>query len=194
MKYLGDRSVSSWLVSALKIAWIFGLVATISMFLAVVGLAIAGDRVIPDQLASDLTITAGGLRIRIDTQFVEPLHRNLFLSFLLAGTAMGGIVLAIIHNLQHLVSSFVVSNPFNPQNVKRLKCIGWILLAWAFIEASSGLAVGTMFSQMNRLPGLHVTVHWRPNLSTILMAALSFVLAEVFRLGTKLRKDNELTI
>lgn len=194
MKYLGENSVSSWMGAVLKIAWVLGVVATISVTLAVFVLAVAGDAVIPRQLSSGLTITSGGLKVQIMEQYVEPMHRTLFLALLLAGAATGGVVLAIIRNLQFILATFAANKPFCLENSKRLRAMGWILLVWSLIEAASGLALGVMIAHMNTLPGLQISPNLRVNPSILLMAALCFIFAEIFRLGVKLKKDSELTI
>jgi len=194
MKYLGDKSISSWLEVALRASWIFGIVATSSMVIAVIGLAIAGDSVIPPQFQSGLAINSGGLKISIDAQYINPLHRPVFLSLLLAGAALGGIALVIIRNLQLLFATFAANNPFCPENYKRLRKIGWVILIWSFVEVASEASLGVLLHKMSTLPGLHITTNLIPNLSTILMAALCFVLAEVFHMAIKLKRDNEFTI
>ena len=84
--------------------------------------------------------------------------------------------------------TLTLGDPFQPENVSRLRQIGWILAVvttgvWAGQMLVSRLARGIMDP-----PSLFNLV--TPAFSVLVV----FVLAEVFREGARLRRESELTI
>jgi hypothetical protein len=174
MRALGPGSVSSFLKIVLDVAY----VATIAGVAAVVLLALAAilfavnpsllaDVKFSDaeQLVQSAPIVVGGL--------------------LAAGGYMAG-VLVIVGALRRIFTTLTAGDPFQPENVGRLRFIGLILAA---------LELGRY--------GVWSISAWLPWVSEVkpsfsLTAWFSvlvvFVLAEVFREGARLRREAELTI
>lgn len=93
-----------------------------------------------------------------------------------------GRLLAILWTVQ-------AGEPFVADNAERLRVIAWSLLAIQFCDLgfgwateSANLAAGERFGA------------WSPGLTGWIAVLLCFVLARVFREGTRLRSDAELTI
>jgi hypothetical protein len=94
----------------------------------------------------------------------------------------------VIRQLQAMIATVAVGDPFVAANAGRLEVIGWALLAWQVID----LATGAVVTWTARI-GADV-VGWTPNLAGWLVTLLVFVLARVFAAGTAMRDELEGTI
>ena len=176
LRAMGPGSMSSLLNVALAVAyWLtIGLTILMAILFVVVIFIPMGP------MGLTVTDDSGGTQIPVPRVYV------LFGVGAFAGY-FGGFAL-ILRHLRHIFRSLTVGDPFQPQNVSRLKEIGLILAtvtggAWLGQTLVARLARGTMDP-----PGLFDLV--TPAFSVLVV----FVLAEVFREGARLRRESELTI
>jgi len=176
LRTLGPGSVSSLLKIALDVAFVLLMFIT-----AVLLLAFIAAIFIP--LSDNLTVTDRKSGVE------QPLTRALLLFGLGAFTAWFSGFLLILRNLRMIFRSLTLGDPFQPENVRRLRSIGLTLATvtggvwfWQAIVAAR-LARGVMDSQ-----GIGEL------LTPIFSVLVVFVLAEVFREGARLRRESELTI
>jgi len=99
-----------------------------------------------------------------------------------------GVLLVIFYRLRQVFATLIIGDPFQPENVGRLRTVGLALIALEAVGYVVRLAV--TFVAPARADG-HV---FGVNLSGWFAILVVFVLAEVFREGARLRRDAELTI
>lgn len=173
---LGAGSVSSLLSKALAVAFAIMICLTA---LTVIGFVAV--MIIPlDDLNMTVRDDDGGTAI--------PLPRLYALFGVGAFAAYFGGFTLILRQLRAIFRTLTMGDPFHPDNIRRLRQIGWILAvvtggAWAAQGLVARLARGAL-----NAPGLF-------DLTTPVFSVLVvFVLAEVFKEGARLRRESELTI
>ena len=179
MRAMGPGSVSSLLKIGLDVFWFALIAATCAATL--VALIVL---VVP-QLPAEYTIPsrdAAGALVEVPISRVL-LARNI--GWLGVNFA---VLLFIVRGLRRVFLTLVAGDPFQPENVKRLRGVGLALAVLASLNIL-GWALGPRF-----LPGLtRPSIGW-PDLTAWFSVLVVFVLAEVFREGARLRRDAELTI
>jgi len=175
VRTLGPGSVSSLLKIALDVAYVLLILVTgllVLLFIASIFVPI-----------EDFTVTSSR------SERAVPLTRALLLFGVGSFTAYFGSFLLILRSLRQVFRTLIQGDPFQPDNVRRLRQVGLTLAvvtggAWFFqwlVDAR--LAPGVMDPQ-----GLGDL------LTPIFSVLVVFVLAEVFREGARLRRESELTI
>ena len=176
LRTLGPGSVSSVLKIALDVAYLVLALAVVAVLLTM----IAALFVLPSDMNLTVTSETGGRQL--------PLTRPLVLFGLGSVAAyLGGFVL-ILRQLRKVFRTLTLGDPFQPENVNRLRVIGLTLAvvaggSWASQSVASRLTHGIVETQ-----GIGPLV--TPAFSVLVV----FVLAEVFREGARLRREAELTI
>lgn len=92
-------------------------------------------------------------------------------------------------HLYRIVGSVGEGDPFVPINAKRLQAMGWITVAAHVIGIPISVLSGWIESVTDR-----VRVVFELPLAGILLAVVLFVLARVFREGTRMREELEGTV
>jgi hypothetical protein len=174
---IGPGSVSSVLKIALDVAYVLLMVITAALLLAFVAAIF-----IP---LSNINITVTG----DDGGLQQPLTRSLLLFGLGALSAWFGGFLLILRNLRMIFRSLTQGDPFQPENVRRLRQIG---LTLATVTAGVWVAQGLVAARV--APGVMDSQGIGELLTPIFSVLVVFVLAEVFREGARLRRESELTI
>lgn len=183
-KPLGEKSLSSSLTTALKvaevilsIAFAFGLVAAVFS----IGVAIlVATQVVPAEAVDAMAGTPWTVRIP---------------SLVYAVVAARGALL-IVRRLKKVFASFVANEPFAPDNATHLRSI-WVTLV--VIEIAR-IATFVLILSLSAAYASGAEVTWPFGLGNPIDFVRWFVifvvmiLVEVFRQGTLLREDHELTV
>ena len=107
----------------------------------------------------------------------------------------------IIAQLRTFLRTAVEGEPFEPMNIKRIRVIGWTLLTATVLKVL--LAAIFVFYLKNpvMVSGSSAPLYWRSisdlfesQLTVIVLGLLVLVIAEIFRIGSALKEDQELTI
>ena len=178
MRALGPGSVSSLLKLALDVIG-FTLWAALGVLVlgAFIALLLPVDLDIWKNIAAD-----AGFRDTLRTQ------GPLFSLGLGALAAYVGVVLWILRRVQKIFATLTAGDPFHPDNVGRLRAVGFGLAALEGVNYATRFITSWAFSdQVDR-------VRFSPNLTAWFAVLVVFVLAEVFREGARLRREAELTI
>lgn len=175
VRALGHGSVASVLKIALDAAYV--LLALIT-FLLLIGLVLA--LFIP---VDNLTVSneEGGVQ--------QALTRPLILFGLGVLCAWFGGFLLILRQLRQIFRTLTLGDPFQPDNVRRLRQIGATL---AIVTAGVWIAQSVVAARL--APGVLDRQGVGALLTPIFSVMVVFVLAEVFREGARLRRESELTI
>ncbi|HTU11968.1 MAG TPA: DUF2975 domain-containing protein [Allosphingosinicella sp.] len=93
----------------------------------------------------------------------------------------------LLSRLRAIVESVRAGAPFVADNARRLKAIAWLLLVLQLIDLAYGILVMSLAPMTDELD-------WSFSLTGWLAVLLLFVLAGVFREGTRMSEDLEGTI
>ncbi len=181
LRTLGPGSVSSLLKIALDVAYVLLALITAVLLIAFV---IAIFVPLTGPLADRAVVVGEG-----DDGRQLALTRTLVLFGVGALTAWFGGFLLILRNLRQIFRTLTVGDPFQPENVRRLRQTGLILAA---VTAGVWVAQGMVAARL--VPGVMDPQGPGELLTPIFSVLVVFVLAEVFREGARLRRESELTI
>ncbi|UUR07859.1 DUF2975 domain-containing protein [Sphingomonas glaciei] len=95
----------------------------------------------------------------------------------------------LLRRLQAILQTVRDGEPFAPANAERLRLVAWCLLAIQFCDLGFGFAATTFDTVAGER-----TSGWSPGITGWVAVLLVFVLARVFREGSRLRDEAELTI
>jgi hypothetical protein len=171
MRALGPGSVSSLLKVVLDVIF-FALWATLAAVLVAALLAVL--------LPGDLDLWRG--------LGSEGPRGPVLSTGLLAFALYVGVVLFIIDRVRRIFATLTAGDPFHPDNVARLRSIGFGLAALELINYATNLVSSWIFRDEFR------SVRFPFNPTAWFAVLVVFVLAEVFREGARLRREAELTI
>ena len=193
MKYFGNKSAASVLRTVLNLAWYLAIAAFSFMVLSQTYFLIFAPE--PITGSTMLEFQAPGLVFRFTEGIVEPVSARLFvLQFALVYPLLG-IGLLVLYQLRKLFATLVDKNPFNAENVRRIRIIGWAVISATILKAVLNTLVGAYFAQIIHLPGVELLAGIRiEDFSGVLLGAIVLILAEVFRHGADLQEDRDLTV
>lgn len=175
MRALGPGSVSSILKTALDVVFWALVVAGAGVFLLTVGGVVFGGQ---------LQFRAPGLTLRATQD--EWGFIALVLTFVLV--TLAGLLL-IVEKLRRVFATLTIGEPFQPDNIRRLRTIGFTLAGLELLAYAGRIAVYYM-ADVRLAPRPD---YW-PNFTAWFAVLVVFVLAEVFREGARLRQEADLTI
>lgn len=193
------------LVSALLVVVVaFGVLVLASIG---VGLARHGESLlygdtltVPLQLSTDdIGPLPAGLRLDggpdVDVEVHDPTSKQMFLR---SAQDVGPLVLMIagLWMLRGFMRSVRRGDPFGTPNVRRLRSLGFILVAGAIVVELVNYSLrSALYAAIPPFPTLHLGVAGYSLPGGAILAGLgAFILAEVFAHGVRLREDVEGTI
>ena len=176
MRALGPGSVSSFLKIILDVVYV-----ALSITAVIVALGLAG--VLVFTVDPDIFGLRGALGAASDAVTKRPLLLGQTLS---AALYIAG-VLVIVNRLRKIFATLTAGDPFEPENVRRLRVIGIMLGALELSRYAAALITTWIAPHEEKLTGGVSLTAW-------FAVLVVFVLAEVFREGARLRREAELTI
>jgi hypothetical protein len=180
MRTLGPGSVSSFLKVVLDVFYA-------ALWAALGALILGGVAILIFQpLTTGANITIEGVDPKTVSDLIDKPQALAGLIFIVA--AYIGVLIVVLNRLRRVFETLILGDPFRPQNVARLRIVGFALIA---LEALGYIVhrVTDMFVA-GRARGFSLSV----NLTGWFAILVVFVLAEVFREGARLRQDADLTI
>jgi len=173
MRFLGPRSISSLLKTALDVVY-YGLFA---MIVAVVIAALC--------LLSVPTLAAEVIaRMQLSAEISGGQQAVLMLAF---GVSLSGYLL-IMRLTRQVFRTLAEGDVFHPDNTRRLRWIGFGLAGVELYSyASRALAESVLAMPVEPVYGMRAVTAW-------FSVLVVFVLAEVFKEGARLRAEANLTI
>ena len=174
MRALGPGSVSSFLKIILDVVYVAFWVAAIAGLVLTLGVLIFDFN--PGLLSKSVHLN------------LDPKDTPAMVVMALAAfTAYTVAVLIIVERLRRIFSTLTAGDPFHPENVRRLRVIGLMLILLEVGRYPLGVAKAVL------APGAD-GASFSPNPTAWFAVLVVFVLAEVFREGARLRREAELTI
>jgi hypothetical protein len=209
MRIIGKRSVASGLKLWLDILYVIVVIAGV----AFVGLG-AYYLIAPDpegfEVDAPVSLRLDGSAFRITSaklgveqsiiddvtgmvRFNVPL-RPLIVMYLALGTVMAAVVVFVLLCLRRIFASLVAGYPFTLDNARRIRWIAVIVLcgevAVKLVEFFTQRYIRSNFEA----EGLTLNADFALDLSTIFVGLVLLVLSELFRIGSELQREKELTV
>ena len=211
MRVIGKRSIASGVTVLLNIAWyVVGLALVLTLFVLTFALVAPsfdlrqGQLGIPASFSVDtqaLHVAAPALGVesaRIDdvrgTLKFSPQSRAALVPALLALLVMLVVVQWVIGQLRAVFRSFAAGRPFEPANARRIRSIGFAVIAGEVARAAVVFSSNWFVMTHFRAEGLHFGAQPDLNMVAIVNGVIILVIAEVFRTGSRLDDDQSLTI
>ncbi|EDY81714.1 hypothetical protein VDG1235_1332 [Verrucomicrobiia bacterium DG1235] len=111
---------------------------------------------------------------------------------------VSGVVLAFflvfIKQLKDILDTVSEGDPFVEVNAGRVRLIGVLLIVGTFGQALLRLVVSGYADSSLRTTGFQLDGNFEMNFMQLIAGVSVLVLSEVFRLGTKMREEQELTV
>ena len=175
VRALGPGSVSSFLKAVLDVVYYALYAAAAATAVCALGALLAQPFI-----AAKGTTASGPL--------VEMLRIGPALAGVLAlGFVYIALLIVAVERTRRVFSTMTAGDPFDPQNVNRLRMIGAALAAMELLGWAGRVIIHALIPQAKNLPT-------SLNLTAWFSVLVVFVLAEVFREGARLRAEAELTV
>ncbi len=105
-----------------------------------------------------------------------------------------GILLWLTTELQSVLRTVRDGKPFAPSNATRVRRIAWILIVGEFVRATIVYLENSYAASHFTAEGLRFTASADFSVAAIVEGLIILVIAEVFRVGTRLDEDQSLTV
>ncbi|HHT25861.1 MAG TPA: DUF2975 domain-containing protein [Firmicutes bacterium] len=194
MEYLGEKSVSSVLLSIIRVIWIIGLVA-IGILIFIILIGVFKPNWLDLVESGTFTLNALGMRIT----FTDPAYKQLMLPLYLrffgwVGLPLLAMSLYVIHQLKAVLGALCRNNPFAAENAEHMRNIGVAIIAWTVYQSIAYLIVGWYIARQIQIAGMTINPAFTFDATLLFVGLVVLVLAQVFKVGIQLREDQELTI
>lgn len=208
MKVLGKRSVASVLQFITTIAWYIQWVLLVFVLGVLLVVFIGKDHVdsdldvklvesqtIPEVAASSeefwdvsLKLDAGKLHYK------TPIDWKVVLFSISYVLTYFGLTLSITFLLRKIFSTLTQETPFTPENAVRIRKIALMIMLLAPLKFAENVYHHLLASHYFTLAGERLATHLSFDFQIILFGLILLIIGEVFRVGTQLKEENELTV
>jgi hypothetical protein len=180
MRALGPGSVSSFLKTVLDVVY-YGTAVILALLTLGLVAGLLAVSFVPDMFREIAE------RLKIEGEVSPGRLAALGVTLAVYGMLYLGALIAILSRLRKVFTTLTAGDPFQPDNIPRLRLIGFVLAGMELARHALGallLAIAPVLGW--EIDGFNITVWF-----SVLVV---FVLAEVFREGARLRREAELTI
>jgi len=157
----------------LVLNWLF--VAFFAALLVVLLLPLGGDRAVA-ALARTYPLDQAALLVRAAILLMA------------IGIAAGVAVHILFRRMLAIVATAIDGDPFTVANARRLRTIGWALLAIQILDLLFGILSIIIEARTGEAPG------WSPSVGGWISVLMLFVLARVFEQGARMRDELAMTV
>lgn len=196
------RVVGPTLRRALDVAWYLGVVGTAVAAVVLVVVLVRGghphvempvDLVVPGRLTVEGGRGAGALVNASGQLSVVPPAAVVWagLAFAVTGVTF---VLVVLHHLRALFAQAAAGSPFGPQSAQRVRLIGAAIVAGELTRAGVVLAASRWAAHHVRGTGVSFHAGFPIRVEILGLGVLVILLGQVFRTGSALQQDHDLTI
>jgi hypothetical protein len=209
MKTLGNHSLSSFLKFIIYAGWYIQL-----FFLVLLTVLLTVSFITKDEIQSDLSVrltqskphavaispAATGIKegtLKLDAgelHFIQEKSPGLVIYNLGVMWTGFAISLGITFLLRKIFDSLTANNPFVVENAHRLRQIALLIIMIAPLTFMRDSFVNWYLRQNFVLEGSSIQTHLTIDLKTIFIGLLLLIIAEIFRIGARLKEEQELTV
>ena len=168
-----------------KIAAIFMQAAMAFGAIALVGVLVA------------IPFAQGAINAELRAELADPsvsLPLLPLIGVLLIGLAMVAMLFVFFDKLRRIIGTVGEGDPFVDQNAKRLSAMAWLMLGVQLLTIPAAAFGIYLLEFADQFEDTNVSVDAGMDMSGILLVILLFILARIFRHGTRLRDDLEGTV
>jgi len=221
MKTLGKTSLSSFLVVLVNIGWFCVALALVVTILFLVAGAYVGVQIdaggapsvevghgvmmsIPVSFSVDpethhvsapsLGITNAQLRDARAALKFTPQRGPFFIANAVLLVGLLSLALWALSQLRGVLCTLRDGKPFAPANARRLRRIAWLAILGELVRAAVVFFENQYPASHFVSEGLHFSARPEVNVFAIVNGLVILVIAEVFRIGTRLDEDQSLTV
>lgn len=132
-------------------------------------------------------------RVTGEAQFAEP-SIGLAVGAGAAIAAGIGAAFLVLILLRRIFTTMRDGTPFLPENVRRIRWLGYIVIAAAVVEQLVTVMLGVVMIDNVTSAGIELNYAFNLNFTAIFLGLIILAIAEVFRYGTNLQSDADLTV
>jgi hypothetical protein len=103
-------------------------------------------------------------------------------------------LLWILYHLRELLRALTRVGPFAPDNPGRIRKIGWALVAAGPVFGLFMFLYGTIYVRFLDIPGAQIEVPVDVHPFVILTGLIVLVISQVFEMGVRLQREQDLTV
>jgi hypothetical protein len=189
----GKKTAALIIEKLLWLAWYLGIVFGVLLIGGQLYLMIAGPQWLGETMK--LQIETSGLVFSFTEGFNAPEAGTLFIFQFALVIPLLAIGLLIIFHLRKIFTTIAGGDPFSMQNSKRIRVIGWSVVAVSVLKALLSFFLGLYFSTLIDLPGLTLIANMRlEDFGGVFVGVIILILAEVFQHGARLQEESNLTV
>ena len=190
---IGKKSAASYIGKLLGLAWYLGILFGLILIGGQIYLMTAS----PDWLGETmkLQIETSGLVFSFTEGFSVPEAGTMFIIQFALVIPLLAIGLLIIFHLRKIFLTIADGDPFSMDNSKRIRVIGWAVIAASAIKALLSFLLGLYFTTLIDLPGLDLAANiGLQDFAGVFVGIIILILAEVFQHGARLQEESNLTV
>ncbi len=208
MKALGRHSISSLLRVGLEVAWylliVIGVVIVAGSLTGLAGdppgaridlqVPFAIDASAYEIVSQELGISGAVIRDAAGKLVFRSTSGPLVLVWLCLVGLWIGAALIILYQLRKFFDTLVAGSPFVSENARRLRLIGLVIVAVEIFRVLLVFGQSLYLRAHIATIGISLRNDPRPHLGVLFLGLVMLVIAEVFRRGTELHEEQQLTV
>lgn len=131
--------------------------------------------------------------------FMTTGNRLYLLMTMIGFSAWAGLFLLVVHQLRRLLATVKAGNPFCPENASRIRTIGWSIVSSFLLKTVTDFSAVLYMKHTISVNGRHLfPPFWlipdSLHLEVLFFGLVVLAISGIFRLGTQLKEEQELTI
>jgi hypothetical protein len=196
MKVFGKKSISSALEVSLTVAWYFCIVLMVGSLWTCAVLILMDQQKLLEALSRRsgfaFSLNSDLVRIQLPAKALKSPHA--LAGFLALGFVKLGFALAVIYQLKRIFRTFHAGLIFKDENARRVRAIGLLTLGGAIANTLVSYFIGSLVAGDLGIAGATVSASLHLNIESFFAGLVLIVLAEIFRRGTTLQAEQDLTV
>jgi hypothetical protein len=196
MKVFGKKSISSVLEVSLAVAWYLCIALMVGALWTCAVLILMDQQKLLEALShrSGFAFPLNSDLVRIELPAKALKSPHVLAGFLALGFVKLGFALAVIHQLKRIFRTLHAGLIFKDENARRIRTIGLITLGGAIANTLASYFIGSFIAADLGIVGANVSPILHLNIEGLFAGFVLIVLAEIFRHGTALQAEQDLTV
>lgn len=211
MRTLGNYSLASFIQFIISAAWYIQLFFLVFLTFAItikffkngtseptpetVEVRVTQSRAVEVTTPAATNLSAANLKLDSGKlTFNHPSSKQIIGFNLLSMWVGFAISLAITYLLRQIFRSLAQSNPFVVPNAERLRIIAFLIMLSAVTSFAHDALVNWFLKENFFLPGSGIRAHLTIDLKTLFAGLIVLTIAEIFRIGARLKEEQDLTV
>lgn len=149
--------------------------------------ALAGSSPRSDDVVPSVVNGQGDLQVRSASRVV-------WAGFMITMLLVLVVWLVVLRQLRALLRTMAGGTPFVPENVTRIKTVGWVVVGWQMLVPLAKYLVGKALVGELTIRGITLRPPIDLNPDALFLGLAILVLAEIFRQASELQREQSLTV